>query len=53
MNGRKCVRSYRYEQVYEVLDGTNTVTFTVTGKRSELEKLDDNRFLCGGRYETV
>lgn len=24
---------------YEVLDGTNTVTFTVTGKRSELENL--------------
>ena len=29
---------------YEVLDGTNTVTFTVTGKRSELEKLDDTDF---------
>lgn len=29
---------------YEVLDGTNTVTFTVTGKRSELDKLDDADF---------
>ena len=29
---------------YEVLDGTNTVTFSVTGKRSELDKLDDTDF---------
>ena len=28
---------------YEVLDGTNTVTFTVTGKRSELEKLKSDK----------
>lgn len=29
---------------YEVLNGTNTVTFSVTGKRSELDKLDDTDF---------
>ena len=28
----------------EVLDGTNTVTFSVTGQRSELDKLDDTDF---------
>ena len=29
---------------YEVLNGTNTVSFSVTGKRSELDKLDDTDF---------
>lgn len=31
---------------YDVLNGTNTVTFSVTGKRSDLEKLDDVDFVA-------
>lgn len=31
---------------YEVLGGSNTVSFVVTGKRSELDKLDDTDFVA-------
>ncbi len=36
----------KLNKYYEVLDGTNNVTFTVTAKRSVLDKLEDNDFVA-------